>query len=490
MLTLCVQDQWQRKKQTKEQAKAAKRAKLDPQNAKSAKDVLDQNALKRKRDEEHAGPEPKTTPAPAKEEKEKPAKKQRLDDGDPLGSGVKKPVANAPTIQQVKAEQSQSKKERKQKPNTTKEEKTKLKAEQRKRDVGKAKEITRASGDADASNANVEGKEVTGHFQGLDAAATDKAETAATIAESLASSASPVFDAPATKSGTSSISSFPDPSSIATEKLDKPVTEPKPSQEELRLRLQRRLEELRTARRANKEDSGPARSRQELIEERRKKDEERKVRKKALRKQQKEEERLKKEEEIARGSPLMSPAIRSPCGGGGGPSSGSERAHNLAFGQVLFENGQTMTADLGKLLDPTKKRGPRDAKRMLEAAQAREEKLAAMEPEKRADIAEKDMWLTARKRAHGERVKDDTSLLKKALKRKEKQKKRSEKAWDARLEGVRKSQESRQHRREDNIQKRKDDKASKGAKKAGKKGKPKKARPGFEGSFRAGGKGQ
>ncbi|KAI5285173.1 hypothetical protein KEM52_002569, partial [Ascosphaera acerosa] len=44
-------DQWQRKKQTKEQAKLAKRAKLDPDSQKTAKDVMDENARKRKREE-------------------------------------------------------------------------------------------------------------------------------------------------------------------------------------------------------------------------------------------------------------------------------------------------------------------------------------------------------------------------------------------------------------------------------------------------------
>ena len=51
MVGLGPQDQWKRKKQTKEEARNAKRAKLDPENAKSAKDVMDEKALKRKREE-------------------------------------------------------------------------------------------------------------------------------------------------------------------------------------------------------------------------------------------------------------------------------------------------------------------------------------------------------------------------------------------------------------------------------------------------------
>ena len=91
------------------------------------------------------------------------------------------------------------------------------------------------------------------------------------------------------------------------------------------------------------------------------------------------------------------------------------------------------------------------------------------------------MWLNAKKHAHGERVRDDTSLLKKTLKRKEKQKDKSKKEWTERLEGIKKSQDMKQKRREDNLQKRKEEKGGKKGK-----GKPKpKARPGFEGSFRA-----
>jgi hypothetical protein len=110
-----------------------------------------------------------------------------------------------------------------------------------------------------------------------------------------------------------------------------------------------------------------------------------------------------------------------------------------------------------------------------------------LDEEKRADIEEKDMWLNAKKRAHGERVRDDTSLLKKALKRKETAKKRSEREWKDRLDTVKKGKDMKQQKREDNLRKRRDSKGqSGGGKKAGAggggKGKP---RPGFEGSFKA-----
>jgi hypothetical protein len=93
------------------------------------------------------------------------------------------------------------------------------------------------------------------------------------------------------------------------------------------------------------------------------------------------------------------------------------------------------------------------------------------------------MWLNAKKRAHGERVRDDTSLLKKALKRREGVKRKSEKEWNERLEGVQKGRDMRQNKRDENLRKRKEEKGSKGKKKP--KVKKTKSRPGFEGSFKA-----
>jgi hypothetical protein len=92
------------------------------------------------------------------------------------------------------------------------------------------------------------------------------------------------------------------------------------------------------------------------------------------------------------------------------------------------------------------------------------------------------MWLNAKKRAHGEKVRDDTSLLKKALKRRESAKKKSEREWKERLEAVKKGKDARQQKREENLRKRREEKGNKGKKPAAGK---KKARPGFEGSFKA-----
>ena len=334
--------------------------------------------------------------------------------------------------------------------------------------------------------------------------------------EDLVATASPspgtdisTFDAPNQDSGSSSISSIVLPAmdkNLSLRKIDTSndnskseieTTTPssKPSQqdaklEELKTRLAARIEALRTARKASDPSHGPT-NRQELIESRRRKEEERKAHKKELRRKAKEEEAAKRSETLARGSPLLS-NTNSPLLSPGSPAASSEH-NNFSFGRINFPSGQRANASLDAILTPgSKPKGPSDPQTALQAAEKRRSRLAALDPEKQADIAEKDVWLNAKKRAHGERIRDDTSLLKKTLKRKEKQKKKSEKEWNERIEGIKKGQAMKQKRREMNIQKRRDEKGVKGGKSSGGGGgKPKdkagkrKARPGFEGSFKA-----
>jgi hypothetical protein len=153
----------------------------------------------------------------------------------------------------------------------------------------------------------------------------------------------------------------------------------------------------------------------------------------------------------------------------------------------MFADGQLADASLSGVRDQSKTRGPKDkdAAAQLKLAEAKKARLAEMDPEKRAELEEKDAWLNAKKRAHGERVRDDTSLLKKALKRKETAKKKSEREWKDRIDTVSRMKEQRQTKREENLRKRRDEKGTKGKGKKPASGGKKKARPGFEGSFKA-----
>lgn len=264
-------------------------------------------------------------------------------------------------------------------------------------------------------------------------------------------------------------------SGTASPRLNLPNIDSEALQDRLRLRI----EELRNKRKADGPDGKNPKSRQELLDQRRKKEEQRKAHKKELRRQAKEEEERKQEERLrGSGSPL-NVDIFSPR------ETPKEEKNNFSFSRLAFDDGTAPDASLTHLIDTKKRKGPQDVKSALAAAEAKQKRINGYDAEKRADIAEKDLWLNAKKRAHGERVRDDTSLLKKALKRKEKAKGKSEKEWKDREDAVVKGKQMKDKKREANLKARSEAKGQKGKGKKGKSGgKPgakKGGRPGFEG---------
>jgi hypothetical protein len=161
--------------------------------------------------------------------------------------------------------------------------------------------------------------------------------------------------------------------------------------------------------------------------------------------------------------------------------------NNFSFGRIAFADGTQFEPAVSGVVEAPKKKGPKDTASELQAALAKKNRLSGLDEEKRVEIEQKDMWLNAKRRAHGDHVRDDTSLLKKALKRQQGQKKKSEREWNERIEGVQKAQEAKQKKRTENLSKRKEGKRSAGG---GGGGGKKLRRPGFEGSFkgRTGGK--
>ncbi|KAH1497075.1 hypothetical protein LV164_000554 [Aspergillus fumigatus] len=488
-------DQWKRKKQTKEQAREAKRAKLDPDSAKTAKDVMDENARKRKRGEEEEEEEQQNGSESSEEEElgsELP--KEGLKRGDAKSKKQKQAATEQPDATAAKLEEAEARKklreEKKAQKKAAQKEKKKAK-EALKKDKKSEKSESKPASDkgeeqkpskVENSDNEIE-QEGAVPEEGLSLEFNPEPAEQSSLPSSTPNS--PGFDASNDHSGSSSISSIAPPpaSTDANDASQKSSSEPKPlkpTPEELKQRLQKRLDELRAARHADGFNGKPARNRQELIEARRQKAEQRKAHKKLLRQKAKEEEQRAKDEAMAKrfspggsGSLLASP--RSPA-----DSIGSNV--NFSFGRVVFADGQVADPSLTNVREQPKRHGPQDPATALKAAEAKKARLAEMDEEKRADIEQKDMWLNAKKRAHGEKVRDDTSLLKKALKRKESAKKKSEREWKERLEAVKKGKDARQQKREENLRKRREEKGNKGKKPAAGK---KKARPGFEGSFKA-----
>lgn len=421
---------------------------------------------------------------------DKKAKKQKTtnDTDAPASTEESKAERKAAKVEKQKLKAAQKAEKRKEKKSVTKQklqEKSGKKLEGQKADIevvanieaDDESEVDEKVADEEEGDDNdaEDGEELPGdeigHFE------ADGLEEEAESVSPSPSPPSPTFDNPTEPSANTSTSSVIPPATAP--KHIKLPTDP----ELLRSRLAARIEALRAARKADGPDGRPARNRQELLEARRKKEEQRKAHKKELRLKAKIEEDVKREAALAsaRDSPassMMSPIIHSP-------------EHNFSFGRVAFADGQELSEDLKALKNAPKKRGPQDAASALKATEKNRVRLAGLDDTKRADIEEKDLWLNAKKRAHGEKVRDDTSLLKKTLKRKEKSKKKSEKEWSERKEGVAKSQAMKQKKREENLQKRRDgkgvkSKGSKGSKGKSVKGKkPKvKSRPGFEGSFK------
>ncbi|OAL01266.1 SURF6-domain-containing protein [Phaeosphaeriaceae sp. SRC1lsM3a] len=485
--------QWQKKKkQTLEERQAAKRAKLDPASHKSAKDVMDENALKRKRELEGQVSEVESSDLDMDIEREKPlegikkAKKQKTaaaepEQLEPTDAAIGETRALSKAEQKAEAKAAKRREKRKEKQAKDKK-KAELADNKKAQGAEFSKGLTKSAEteddieeDDDDDDENDDLEDAEDRIQDLDVSGlVEEGQSTApsTTANSNSSTAS-------VASAASSSSSLP-PSNDATQekKPKKPLQIDDESRALFQKRLTAKLEAMRATRKADGPDGRPARNRAELIEARRKKEAERKAAKKASRQEEKEDEaRQKAEEQLARirggsGSPSIFPA-RSP-----------EAERNFNFGRVAWQDGQQLESSLSRFQESRKKKGKSDAKTALDAAQKKQARINGLDETKRKDIEEKDLWLAAKKRAQGEKVFDDVNLLKKTLKRQDKQKSKSTQEWKERINNVQEGKEKKQKKREENLRKRREEKGQKGKKKVKKPGKKVK-RPGFEGTFKA-----
>ncbi|RMD42288.1 hypothetical protein DV735_g2810, partial [Chaetothyriales sp. CBS 134920] len=500
-------EQWKCQKQTPEQKRAAKKAKLDPDNWKSAKDVADERAvaaLKRKRDSDHESMDTDAV------EVEKPKVEQELEN-----KTAKKKRKTEPKVEETAEERRQRKlaqKTAKKERRKEKKEKLRLKHERWLARKEAGPQNVQVNGEA-SQKPKSPGKPVLSKTEG-ETGLIDIGDTSFALSTNLIEDdqseeeASDDIFSPVHDSATSSISSVQTPGldqpckpEITSTEAETEAEPPKPQavptlqpDADAKTRLHAALSAFKSARTPTNPAKVQPKSRAELLAQRRVQEERRKAEKKAQKAREKEEAARRQEEEIAQrfspggsGSLLGSP--RSPIIQ---PPSPEASNNSFSFGRIALPDGSSLNAD-GAVAGQPKRKGPQDPRTALAAAEAKQARLAGLDAEKRETVESKKLWANARKRAAGEKVRDDTSLLKKALKRHEAQKRKSDKEWQDRQEGVKKSIEMRQKKRTENLAKRREDKSS------GHKGKKSSSssrsgggggaaaavrRPGFEGSLK------
>ncbi|CCM02006.1 uncharacterized protein FIBRA_04080 [Fibroporia radiculosa] len=237
-------------------------------------------------------------------------------------------------------------------------------------------------------------------------------------------------------------------------------------------------------------ENGEAGSRDELLEERRQQ-------RAAMRERRRKEtrEKIRREEETkgkgrnkekdnnrdkgpSTKARFLTTQLLVPDSNRPGPSNGPSSSYtNVAFSALAGSSSSKKGQHLKTASNPTQ---------ALQQLQIRKEKVAAMPEEKRKTLEEKQKWEKAEARMEGVKVHDDESRLKKAVKRKEKEKTKSKKTWDERKEQLHTSMVAKQKKRADNIAMRNE---RRNDKRKGVKTKNK-ARPGFEGKSFGKGKGK
>jgi len=99
---------------------------------------------------------------------------------------------------------------------------------------------------------------------------------------------------------------------------------------------------------------------------------------------------------------------------------------------------------------------------LLKQVQEKKRKLQELQGTEEGEaLAKQEAWTTMKKRAQGEKVKNDVEKLKKSIKREQHQKKKSKKEWDQRTSSQKRSQIAAQKKRNENIQAAKDRKRDK-----------------------------
>lgn len=230
--------------------------------------------------------------------------------------------------------------------------------------------------------------------------------------------------------------------------------------EELRMKLQAKIQDLRAKRKAPGTNVDGAASSREIILEQRKRKQELKRQRKLLEQEGDDENDEDGEEEEGDSSDSSDEDLEEPV---------QKKPHidtsGIMFQSIEFDDGSKTTSDLTRIRNTRKlkNKGPNnnDVKAHLKLLEQRKNKLADKNEQEVQNLEDKQTWQRAMLQAEGVKIKDDEKLLRKALKRKEAKKRKSTQEWKERSRIMKTTMAEKQKRREENLQIRKDNKGKK-----------------------------
>lgn len=216
---------------------------------------------------------------------------------------------------------------------------------------------------------------------------------------------------------------------------------------ELKAKLQAKIQSMREKRKApGTKAPGAATSRQQILEERRRKLELRKeMKKKDVESSEDEDDDDEDDDEDDQDVD-------------GKDTNGIDS--NVMFGNIEFMDGERASSDLSSTRKIGKRKGPanNDIKGHLKKLEREKARLGDMDKDARKKFEDKNKWQKALASVQGVKVKDDEKLLKKALRRKESKKRKSEREWKDRIQVVADEKKMKADRREENLRIRKENK--------------------------------
>jgi len=283
-------DQWQRKKQTKKQKREARRAKLDPNSYKSAKDVMDENERKRKRqseveDDSEIEAEGMERPQEGLKAKGKKAKMLKLN-GAWADKGKVPKAEQDDAVDGVEAAPKKTKSEKRREKKQRKEKKAKEKAE-----TGKAR---KEAVDAKESVSTEQDNVVNSDGEDVDTDEIGKIDVSGLAEDDHVNSHDNTPSTPVSESEDTKVARVPSSSRPKRKRARQgpqeetevdDSTETQAQRDAMKAKLQAQIKELRAQRKADSVVGKSGQNKQKVIEARRRKEELKKAARKELRKE-------------------------------------------------------------------------------------------------------------------------------------------------------------------------------------------------------------